>query len=402
MNLRRKIVKNAVYFQSGGPTSVINTSFLGVIKKYQENDEVDVLYGSKYGIQGLIDDNLILIDKNKDYSSLSKIPGAILGSARVKLSNEFDKTYYQILDTLKKHSIEYIFINGGNDSMDTGNKLLSFLKKENYKCQVVGICKTIDNDLEEMDFSPGFPSAVNYIVKSIMEISLDTRSYKKGRVTIVETMGRDAGWLCASSFLANDFGYGPDLIYLPEVNFNVNNFLEDVKKVYQEQGRVLVCVSEALKDNRGNYIFNDNSKLDSFGHTQLGSISKTLCDIVKEKLNYPTRAIEFNLMQRCSSHIQSKLDTKVALECGENAYNFALDKKSGVICVRIDNGKINYRIENFEKIANRIRRVPLEFISEEGNGLSKKGKEYFEFFKDDSLKIDIPEDLKGVTNGKNS
>lgn len=395
-------MKNAVYLQSGGPTSVINTSFLGVIKKYQDNDEVDILYGSKYGIQGLIDDKLILIDKNKDYSSLSKIPGAILGSARVQLSNEYDQTYYRILDTLKKHSIEYVFINGGNDSMDTGNKLLSFLKKVNYKCQVVGICKTIDNDLEEMDFSPGFPSAVNYIVKTIMELSLDTRSYKKGRVTIVETMGRDAGWLCASSVLACDFGYGPDLIYLPEVSFDTDRFLEDVKRVYLKQKRVLICVSEALKDQSGNYIFNDNSKLDSFGHTQLGSISKTLCNIVKEKLNYPTRAIEFNLMQRSSSHIQSKKDLKVALECGKHAFDYALKDKSGVVCINIDNKKIKYRIKEFDKIANRIRRVPLDYINEEGNGLSLKGKEYFEFFKDESLKIDIPEDLKGVTDGKNS
>lgn len=386
-------MKNAIYLQGGGPTSVINSSFYGVIKMFQKNDGIDTLYGSKFGLNGLINDDLILIDKNKDYSFLKNVPGAILGSSRIKLKNEFDEIYYQILETLKKHNIRYIFINGGNDTMDCGKCLTNFFNKIKYDCLVVGICKTIDNDLMENDFSPGFASAVSYITRTIMEISLDTKSYKKGRVTIVETMGRDAGWLCASTCISQEYGLGPDLIYVPEATFSLEQFIQDVDEIYKNQKRVLVCVSEALKDKNGDYVFAKESQKDSFGHIQLGSVSKNLCDLVEKKLHYSTRSIELNLMQRCASLLANKQDIEIAISCGEKAFAFALNNNSGVVCVKDENGNIIYSIKPFEKVANKVRLMPKEYINEKQNGISLEGRKYFDKFKVDELKFDIPEEF---------
>lgn len=387
---------NAVYFQSGGPTAVINSSFYGVIKKYQETNKIDILYGAKFGIQGLLDDDLIKIEKNKDYSFLTKVPGAILGSARIRLGDFNDPIYEKILKTVKKYSIGYIFVNGGNDSMDTADKLNRYFKNINYDCKVMGIAKTIDNDLIGTEFTPGFASAVNYIVKTIMEISLDIKSYKKGRVTIIETMGRDTGWLCASSTLANNFdNLGPDLIYVPEVAFDKQKFLQDVKKVYESKGYALICVSEALKDDKGNYIFCDNNNLDSFGHIQLGSVSKNLCDLVKKELHYNTRNIELNLMQRCASHINSNKDVEWATMCGYKAVEFVEEDNIGMVTINKDQkGDIYYSTTHLSEAANIVKYMPKSFINRDGNHITKEGEEYFSIFLDPSLKIEMLDEFK--------
>ena len=387
-------MNNAIYLQSGGPTSVINASFYGVIKAYQETNKIDVLYGSRFGLNGVIDDDLLEISKTRDYQDLCKIPGAILGSARLCVNLKDEEMLNKILETCKRHEIKYIFVNGGNDSMDTGMKLNDYFKQVDYPCSVVGVCKTIDNDLAEMDLTPGFPSAVNYINRTIMEVSLDVRSYKKGRVTIIETMGRDAGWLAASSVLATDHGLGPDLIYVPEVPFSIDNFLEDVKSIYEKKHRVLVVVSEALKDKEGKYVFCDAKSVDSFGHVQLGSISKNLSNLVSDKLGYPVRNIEFNLMQRCAAHIESKLDQEIAYECGVHAVHYALENKTGVVAVKVIDAFITYVLKDFKKVANVIRHMPQDYMNERGNFVSDKGKYYFEMFKDPSLNIDIPDEFK--------
>lgn len=386
-------MKNAVYLQSGGPTAVINSSFYGVIKAYQESQGIDVLYGSRFGLQGLIEDDLIEINKGKDYSSLTKIPGAILGSARLKLKNEFDPLLDQILEVVKKHDIHYIYCNGGNDSMDTGDKLTKFFKRVNYPCTVVGICKTIDNDLCENDFSPGFASAVNYIVKSTMEIALDLKAYKKGRVTIIETMGRDAGWLAASSYLANEYNLGPDLIYVPECSFNIDEFLDDVRRIYQEKGKVLVVVSEALKDSNGDYLFADKDNLDTFGHVQLGSISMKLCDLVKRELKINTRYIEYNLMQRCAAHLQNPKDVEWAYNCGLKAVEYALNNQEGVVSL-VKKDDVEYHLTPLNQVANNIRHMPRSYMNERGNYVSEKAREYFSLFFDPTLEISIPEEFK--------
>jgi 6-phosphofructokinase 1 len=326
---------------------------------------------------------------------LKELPGAILGSARIKLNNDYnDDIHARILDTIQKHDIDYLLFNGGNDSMDTANKLNIFFREKGIKTRVFGIPKTIDNDLEETDHTPGFGSAVSYINKSIMEISLDIASYKKGRVTIIELMGRDAGWLCASSCLSQEYGLGPDLIYVPEVAFDKDKFLKKVKSIYDEKGRCLVCVSEALKDVNREYIFADNTHVDSFGHKQLGSVSKNLCDLISRDLHYSTRHIEFNLMQRCASHISSKKDIDEAINCGYYATKFAFEgKEGGVIMVRNNDNTISYSFADLNKLANEVKLMPRDFLNEEGNNISEKGRAYFEIFKEDDIVLPVIDEL---------
>lgn len=384
-------MKNAVYFQSGGPTSVINTSLYGAIKAFQESNLIDKFYGSKFGIEGILNHDVIEFNKEEDYSFLKKIPSAILGSSRKKIDFNNDELMNKVLTFLKENSIHYIFVNGGNDSMDTGHQLVQYLNKVEYPCSIIGIPKTIDNDLDQMDFTPGFSSAVNYVVRTIMELNLDTRVYKKGRVTVVETMGRDAGWLALSSCLANDYQLGPDLIYIPEISFSIDQFLKDVENIYNKKHRVLVCVSEALKDCDGQYLFSNSNKVDAFGHIQLGSISKKLCEIIEDRLNLKTRYIEFSLMQRCSANLISKLDQEVAYQVGYNGVKFALEGLSGVICIKSSNDDISYILSDFVKVANVVKTVPLNYVNETKNGVSKIGKVYFERFKDDTIKFDIPD-----------
>ena len=393
-------MKNIIYLQSGGPTSAINASFYGVIKYFQEHEEIGRLLGAHFGLQGLIDDDLIEISKTKDYSALENIPGAILGSARIKLDEEKNKEVYsKIVETLIKYDIDYLLFNGGNDSMDSASKLNSYFRRNGLKTRVFGIPKTIDNDLVITDHTPGFGSAVSYINKTIMEISLDISSYKKGRVTIIELMGRDAGWLCASSCLSSDYGLGPDLIYVPEVVFDKTQFIKQVKSIYETKGRVLVCVSEALKDANREYIFADNTHVDSFGHKQLGSVSKNLCDLISRELHYSTRHIEFNLMQRCASHLSSSKDIKEAEECGYHAVKFALEgKEGGVIMVRNDDSSVTYSYADLDKLANEVKLMPRDFLNKEGNNVSEKGKAYFEYFKDDSIEIPLVKELMPKNN----
>ncbi|MDD6301831.1 MAG: 6-phosphofructokinase [Bacillales bacterium] len=373
-------MKNAIYFQSGGPTSVINSSFYGVIKACEKSEEINKLYGSKYGLEGILKQDLVEINKPSSYyKDIIKLPGAILGSARLLLPSSFEEeVYIQVLECVKKYHIGYIFVNGGNDSMDTADKLNRYFKKINYDCIVIGIPKTIDNDLLNMDHSPGYGSCVKFITRTLSELSIDINSYKKGRVTIIETMGRDTGWLAASSSLACEFGFGPDLIYVPEVPFDKDKFYRDVLRIYKEKGRVIVVVAEALKDKNGHYISADNS-LDSFGHVQLGAISKLLADQVKKDLGINTRNVELSLIQRCASHISSSIDIKEAIEVGEQAVKFALEGKSGVVTIqRISSSpyKVDYVIDDLMKVANGIKYLPRNYINEEGNGVTKEFLDY--------------------------
>ena len=387
-------MKNAVYFQSGGPTSVINSSFYGVIVACQEDERIDKLYGARYGLEGLLNKDLVLIDEPyQKYEELTTLSGAILGSARLLLPSSFEEeAYKKVLDCVKKYNIGYIFVNGGNDSMDTADKLNRYFKSINYDCLVVGIPKTIDNDLLNMDHAPGYGSCVKFITRTLMELSLDINAYKKGRVTIIETMGRDTGWLAASSSLANEFNLGPDLIYVPEVPFSKEKFYEDIKRIYKEKGRVIVVVAEALKDKDGNYVASDNN-LDSFGHVQLGAISKLLADQVKKDLGINTRNVELSLVQRCASHITSSIDVKEAIEVGKHAVKFALEGKDGVVTIqRISSSpyKVEYVLGDLMKVANGIKYLPRNYINEEGNGVSKEFLDYARpFIDEDEIKITL-------------
>ncbi len=377
---------NLIVAQSGGPTSVINSSLLGVIEEAKRNRrKIKNIYGSLNGIDGIINEAIVDLKKEKK-SELKKLrytPSSILGSVRKCLPSDFnEKIYTIILEVFKKYDIRYFLYIGGNDSMDTVQKLSEFFKKVDYECFVIGVPKTIDNDLVITDHTPGYGSAIKYIANTIKEIYYDTICYAKGRVTVVEIMGRDAGWLTAGSKLANLDDCGPDLIYLPEVAFDIDKFLQDVNEIYAKKHKVLVCVSEGIKDKQGKYIMeqsayaNDN---DVFGHMQLGGAASVLTHLVKTKLNLNVRAIELNLPQRCAGHFNSKCDVDEAYMSGAAAVRFAVSGLSGkmVTISRVESKKykVTYSASDIAEIANKVKTLPTSWIKD-GKDLTQEFIDY--------------------------
>ena len=369
---------NAAYGQSGGPTSVINSSLYGVIKQCQIEENIETLFIMHNGIKGLIDDDLKDVSQieESEIELLPYTPSAICGSVRYKLKKHTEDTtdYEKILINLKKHNIRYIFLNGGNDSMDTTHKLSEFLKENDYECKVIGIPKTIDNDLEGTDHTPGYASAAKFIATSIKSISYDNDCYPKGRVNIVEIMGRDTGWLTAASSLASLSNNGPDLVYIPELPFNIDSFLQDVKEIYENKKRCLVAVSEGIKDKNGNFIMDEGEK-DAFNHVQLGGVARTLANLVETHLKYPTRAIELSLLQRCFAPIISSTDRTEAINCGKAAVKYALEGIDEVMIVmkREDNPyKITYETHSLANVANAIKYLPRSMMNEKGNNVTQE------------------------------
>ena len=299
--------------QSGGPTSVINSSVLGALEAALDNPSITRVFGMAHGIKGLLNDDLYDIDKEDrdELALLRYTPSSALGSCRYKLADpDVDDTdYKRILEIFKKYDIRYFFYNGGNDSMDTCNKVSKYMMKSGYECRVMGIPKTIDNDLFGTDHCPGFASAAKYIATSCMEIYQDARVYDTGMVCIVEIMGRHAGWLAGAAGLATAMGAGPDLVYLPETDFDMKKFLADVKRIYDEKGNCLVAVSEGIHYADGSFVSEaKTSATDGFGHAQLGGLASMLADTVKNELGCKVRGIELSLLQRCAAHFASKTD----------------------------------------------------------------------------------------------
>ena len=243
-----KLTGACIFGQSGGPTSVINASASGVIQEALKQDCITEVYGAAHGIRGILEENFYDMSKEDKYELdlLKTTPSSALGSVRYKLANadDDDTDYKRLLEVFKKYNIRYFFYNGGNDSMDTCNKISKYMQKVGYECRVMGVPKTIDNDLWGTDHCPGYGSAAKYVATSIMEVYLDARVYDTGMITVFEIMGRNAGWLTAASALASYKGHGPDLIYLPEITFNMDKFLNEVAEVYNRTGKVLVAFSE--------------------------------------------------------------------------------------------------------------------------------------------------------------
>lgn len=373
--------RNAVYGQSGGPTTVINASLAGVIAECAAHpEEIETLYLMRNGIRGLLDEELkdIRDIPSEEIEHLKFTPGAIAGSLRYKMSDasEDESDYLRILNTLKRYHIGYVFLNGGNDSMDTCRKLADYLKAHDYPCAVIGIPKTIDNDLVLTDHTPGYGSAAKFIANIVQSVAYDNESYPKGRVNIIEIMGRDAGWLTASSSLASIRGHGPDLIYVPELPFDIDRFLKDVQQIYEKKGRCLIALSEGVRDRKGNLIFHQKSQ-DVFSHTQLGGIGQYLCSVIGEKLRLPTRAIELSLLQRCLSSCSSKTDIDEAFETGSVAVRFALQGLTQkMVALRNENGRIVFIPVPLSEVANKIRKMPRDMINEQGNGVTERFIEY--------------------------
>ena len=367
--------------QSGGPTSVINASAYGVIRTALDADCITAVYGAANGIVGVLNDNLYDMSK-EDAEELERMmytPSSALGSCRYKIADpDVDDTdYKRILEIFKKYNVRYFFYNGGNDSMDTCNKISKYMMKVGYECRIMGVPKTIDNDLFGTDHCPGYASAAKYIATTCCEIYHDARVYDKGMITIIEIMGRHAGWLTAAASLASITGEAPDLIYLPERNFDMDKFLADVTRIYNENGKGIVAVSEGIHDAEGNLIAETASGTtaarDSFGHAQLGGLAASLSHIVKEKTGAKVRGIELSLMQRCGAHIASQTDIDESFMAGkvavESAINGITDKMVALDRVSQNPYRCETKLIDLSAVANYEKKVPDEWINEEGNGI---------------------------------
>lgn len=360
-------MKNMVYIQSGGPTSVINTSFYGAIKEAKRHpEEITHIYGSVHGIEGLIDDDLVDVglEDEEQIELLLQTPGSILGTTRRKLPKDInDPLYAKIIANLQKHEIKYVFVNGGNDSMDTCYKLSLLVKQLGLNIVVVGVPKTIDNDLAATDHSLGFPSCAKFVINTINALIKDACCFKVGKVHIVEIMGRDAGWLTAAPDVLPE-NNRPHLFYLPENKFDLDQFLADVKEVYEREGYAMVCISEGLQIPRDM----SNVRVDGFGHAQLGGAATELCHIVEDKLNLPTRAVELSLTQRACPVFVSKVDREEAIKTGEIAVRTALNGETGKMIVfkRTSNKPymISFELEDLSKVANAVSLIPQSMMKD--------------------------------------
>ena len=327
--MANELVGACIIGQSGGPTAVINASAYGVIKTALESDCITRVYGAAHGIKGVLNDKLYDMNQEDAYelSLMMHTPSSELGSCRYKMADpDVDDTdYKRILEIFQKYNVRYFFYNGGNDSMDTCDKISRFMAKSGWECRVMGVPKTIDNDLYGTDHCPGFASAAKYIATSCMEITKDACVYDNGQITIIEIMGRHAGWLAASAKLADTFGSGPDLIYLPEVDFDMESFIADVKRIYDEKGKVVVAVSEGIHYADGTFVAEaKTSATDGFGHAQLGGLASTLANIVRERSGVKVRGIELSLLQRCGAHLASQTDIDEAFLAGKVAVESAV------------------------------------------------------------------------------
>lgn len=383
-----KNLKGACMFaQSGGPTSVINSSAAGVFLEALKSPEITKVYGAAHGIKGVLDEQFydIGLEDKKELELLKYTPSSALGSVRYKLKDVSvdDTDYKRILEVFKKYDIRYFFYNGGNDSMDTCNKISKFLNGSGWDCNVIGVPKTIDNDLFGTDHCPGFASAAKYIATTLMEINLDAKVYNTGMVCVIEVMGRNAGWLTAAASLAGYKGLGADLIYLPEVAFDVDKFVSDVEGVLaKNDNKCIAVVSEGIKLADGRYVGEFTaSKTDLFGHAQLGGVGQMLANVIKEKTGIKTRAIELSLMQRCGAHLASKVDVEEAFGAGAEAVKAAVSGETDkMVCFERDmsTGRYvcKYKLLPLELAANTEKTVPLDWITNNGTALSDKFIEY--------------------------
>ncbi len=363
---------------------------VGVFLEASKNEQIDKVYGLRNGINGIINDNLVnLTEKLKtseDIHLLKCTPSTVLGSCRYKLP-DFDKdenVYKIITQNFNKYDIKIFFYIGGNDSMDTVMKLSKYYQQNNIDIKVVGIPKTIDNDLPFTDHTPGFGSAAKYIATSVQEIIRDSSVYALESVTIVEIMGRNAGWLTASSALLKMNGeIAPHLIYLPEVVFDLDKFIEDLKEIQKTYKNVVVAVSEGLKLKTGDYVASGylSGSVDAFGHQHLSGLGKYLESYVQQKIGCKVRSVELNVLQRCSSHCASKADIDEAVENGSHAVKEALNGQTGVMVAinRISNSPylVEFKCVDVSKIANQEKLFPIEWISEDKNNIAHDAIEYF-------------------------
>lgn len=378
---------NCMVAQSGGPTVAINASLAGVIDGVMRSGKYATCYGSINGILGILNENYLnlteMIDDKEKLERLKVTPAMYLGSCRHKLPNykDDDSPYVFIFNQFAKLNIKAFFYIGGNDSMDTVLKLSDYAAKINSDIRIIGIPKTIDNDLCVIDHTPGFGSAAKYIASTMLEVAHDTFIYAVKSVTIVEIMGRDAGWLTASSALArNEYNTAPHLIYLPEVAFDKEQFLNDIREKLKTLNNVIVAVSEGIRDENGDYITASKAVADQFGHQQLSGAGKALEFLVKENIGVKVRSVEVNVLQRCAAHMASATDLNESFTLGNKAVSLSGEgiTASMVTLERVSNTPYEVRYDHapIAGIANEAKSIPREWINETGNDITPALYEY--------------------------
>ena len=376
-----------MFCQSGGPTAVINSSAAGVFIEALKQENITEVYGAEHGVLGILQEKFYDISKEdmNELKLLRHTPSSALGSSRYKLKDytEDDTDYRRLLEVFRKYDIRFFFYNGGNDSMDTCNKISKYMEDRGYDVNVIGVPKTIDNDLYGTDHCPGFASAAKYIATTVMECNLDAKVYNFGLVCIIEVMGRNAGWLAASAALAGRSGLGADLIYLPEVPFDVDRFVNDVFNVCERnEGKCIAVVAEGLKRADGTYVGDFKAgQHDHFGHAAMGGLAALLGSIVKERLGVKVRPIELSLLQRCATHLASAIDVDEAYQAGVHAVRAAVAGETDKMVVferdySADTYVCNPALVFLEHAANAERKVPAEWIIDGGKYISDEFVEY--------------------------
>jgi ATP-dependent phosphofructokinase / diphosphate-dependent phosphofructokinase len=383
-----ELVGNLLVAQSGGPTAVINASVAGVIQEAGKQGCIEEIYGGLNGILGILNEDLIDLndEKARAIEGLKFTPGPALGTCRYKVdfknkAEQAAKDMDRLFEVFQAHNIRYFFYIGGNDSQDTSNQIHQQAVQRNYEIRVIGVPKTIDNDLPHTDFCPGFPSAAKYDATTVMEIGLDVggMATDEGSCCIVEVMGRTAGWLAGATVLAkrtpND---APHIILLPEIPFNEEAFLAKVKETVEQNKFCLVVAGEGLKNTAGQEIGADKSRVDAFGHPVLSGAADKLAEIVQGKLNTKTRTVKLGYAQRCASHLASKTDVDAAVMAGEAAVRAAIDGRSGFMVKLVRNAGNTFvtDLQDLNDIANAVHLIPRDWVSEDGFLPNEKFIEY--------------------------
>ena len=408
-------MKHMLIAQSGGPSAAINATVAGVVERCMTSDKVDRIYGAVNGIKGVLNGNYVdlteILSSPEQLRLLCSTPAAALGSCRLKLNNADEGQLGQIVDALLSREIGYFVYIGGNDSMDTVYQLSAYIKKHNIQgLSVMGAPKTIDNDLPMTDHCPGFGSAAKYIAATFAEIVRDCEVYDIPAVTIVEVMGRNAGWLTAASALSRENGgTGPQLIYLCERAFDTEQFIRDVKDCLAKRNAVVVAVSEGLKNDYGSYLSESKGRgVDVFGHAALSGTAKVLEGLVKEKIGCKVRSIELNLMQRCASHLASANDLSESKMLGMTAADRALNGVSGEMAIveRLSSApyRVRYGTTDIALVANLEKKVPDSCIHPQGNDVTEQMLEYLRPLVHGEVQVPmcggVPVHLELYTQGK--
>ena len=380
-------MNNCIIAQSGGPTSVINSSVVGLLKANKDLGSFNKVFAGLNGIEGILNGNIIELSSfsEEEINNFKYTPSSGLGSCRYKMKKleESTEEYDKLLEILKSNNIKAFFYVGGNDSMDTTAKLSAYAKKTGIDVKFIGIPKTIDNDLMYTDHTPGFGSAAKFIATSVLETYLDSSVYINNGIFILETMGRDTGWLASAAALAKLNGKQvADFIYLPEASFDIDKFLIDVKNKFEEQNQVYIVVSEGIRTSEGKFISEAHLKThDKFGHAQLGGVGNFLKNlIISSGITNRVKSLELGVLQRCAMHCASNVDIEEAFEVGYEALKQASLGKSGyMICIKRESNypyKSSHFLIEADKVANNVKYFPTEWINKEGNNVNPEALEY--------------------------